>query len=481
MFIHSVLLEKFKNILHLTFEAKGNHVVITGPNGAGKTTILEALLTLFFGKKLLPDDPIMHGHESSPIECGLCDEKGGKISFRVKAKISGSGFFGIEVTTFNHMGMEMSIKKPMEFLAGIITRDFIDPEEFCSKSGKERIAMLYRLIPGLQASIDALQKEYEEEQFKRSQINIDRKRLDGELLNIPPVDGLPSCEIDPADLLSQVQDAESHNFRRSVLTNAVENCRHDVAVRKEMIEMVQKNIESLKRQIAEKEQELATLAEQQNISSEALKGWIEELDAFVPKDVSELREQIANLSATNESIRKNLRRKELEKQIEAKGIEYSFGLDRMREIENKKVKVYQEAHMPIEGLAVGDTDITFPDPISGERVAFGSLSTGQKYMVGIPILAAFLPPAEKGLRCMIIQDANAMDPNNFERAMEAANAAKVQLVMHRTSQTKEQNKLEIIIEEEACSHEWEYLEDTGGCDNPRHIYVCKKCQLKEDR
>ena len=78
---------------------------------------------------------------------------------------------------------------------------------------------------------------------------------------------------------------------------------------------------------------------------------------------------------------------------------------------------------------------------------FGSLSTGQKIRVSVGILSAFLPPPEKGLRCMVINDANALDEGNYTAMLEAANTHGVQLVMHKTMFKAESNKLEILIEE----------------------------------
>lgn len=446
MFIHSGTIERFKNIQHVEFSAEGNHIVITGMNGAGKTVVLEALLTLLFGKKVLPDDPVMHGEESALMSCGISGEKGGEIRYKIKARVTGKNF-GLEVSTFDVNGAELSVKKPTEFLSTLVTRDFIDPDEFCRKEGKDRIAMLYKLLPGLQEQMDKLTAAYEAEQLKRSHINIDKSRLEVELRNTPFTEGLPEAEIDPASMVTELQAAEKHNLSKKTLENDLNDIDAQIDRANEMAQAAAHDIELLEKQIAQKRELIDRMSEQITALAARKADTSKVLEQFVPADVEVINEKIRGLNTTNENIRHNRKYLDLKKQLEEKSAEYSKGLTEMKAIEQKKIAVYKEAKMPVDGLAIGNTDVTYPDPITGEVVMFGSLSTGQKIRVSVGILAAFLPPPEKGLRCMVINDANAMDEKNYTSMLEAANSNGVQLIMHRTVFKSESNKLEILIEE----------------------------------
>lgn len=446
MFIKSMLAEKFKNIMHVEFIADGNHVVITGENGTGKTAVMQAILTLLFGKKVLPEDPIMHGQESALLQCGISGEKGGDVMYKIRARITEKNF-GIEVSTFTPGGAELTVKKPVEFLAGIVTRDFIDPDDFCRKSGKERIAMLYKLLPDLQSTVDALTAEYETEQVRRQQINIEKNRLEVELVNTPFTPDLPEAEIDPADLFGAIQEAQKHNARLPEIEELIVEIDKDIDTSNEMALSAAEEIKALEVQIAHAREKIDRCSEQVDRLAKLKSEKITEKENFKPVDEQLLQAKLSGLKVTNENIRKNTRRKELEKELAQKSAEYSDGLAKMKVIEQKKVNVYKDAKMPVEGLAVGDTDITFPDPNTGERVLFGSLSTGQKAMVSVGVLSAFLPKSEVGLRCMVINDANALDEKNYLAMLEAANANDVQLLLHKTVYKSESNKLEIVIEE----------------------------------
>lgn len=446
MFIHSALLENFKKILHLEIKADGNHIVLVGMNGTCKTAVLEALLTLLFGKKLLPDDPVRHGQDSSLIECGICNDKGEKISYKIKSRITEKGGFTLSVSTFTPGGAEMVVKKPTEFLSTLVTRDFIDPDEFVRKGGKERIAMLYKLLPGLRESIDALDREKEEERMKRSQINIDKARIEGQLANKPFTDGLPEKEVDPADLLKELNAANVHNATKDSMLEEAKRIDENMDKTNEMGMQAAEEIKALERQIEEKKELVKKLGEQVSELAGQKAEMELKIESFKAKDVQGIQDRISKLNDTNKAIRTNQEHVELKRQLSEKSVEYSAGLTKMNEIEEKKIAVYRDAEMPVEGLEVGESDITYPDPNGGERVPFGSLSTGQKIRVAVGILAKFLPKPDDGLRCMIINDANALDRENYKVMLNSANENGIQLLMHRTAFETESNELEIVIE-----------------------------------
>ena len=86
MNITSAAIEAFKNILNIEFVSNGNHIILRGTNGSGKSAVLDALMVAFFGKKLLPDDPILHGQESSKITFNIGNGEQQQFTISVKIK-----------------------------------------------------------------------------------------------------------------------------------------------------------------------------------------------------------------------------------------------------------------------------------------------------------------------------------------------------------------------------------------------------------
>ncbi len=446
MVLHSAVIEKFKSIKHVELISNGNHITLAGTNGTGKSAVVEAIMSCLLGKKVLPEDPVMHGSESSQIELNIGDEKNGRVLYTVSAKIKGDNF-KIEVNTYTDAGHKMTISKPATFLESIITKDFIDPLNFTNQPGKKRIEMLYQLIPGLQESLKKLDDNYVNEQLKRTEINKEKARIVYDISQHPFTKDLPEEEIDPAQVLERLNSAETHNLKKTGLENSIEGCERDIRVTLESINNARRAIAGLKDQLEKMEEQHEAYKNQLTIQEDTLNSRRKELDEFVPEDVESIRAEMSTLSDTNKQIRSNIRHKELSMELAKKSDEFSDGLKRMKEIEQKKIEVFKNANMPVENLFVGDTDIMYPDPITGEVVNFESLSTGQKYRVAVGILSGFLPDPKNGIRCMIIQNVNDLDAKNYEAMLTAANDNNIQLLMHKTKFESENEGLEIIIDE----------------------------------
>jgi hypothetical protein len=189
------------------------------------------------------------------------------------------------------------------------------------------------------------------------------------------------------------------------------------------------------------------LQQQLETQREALEQRATELSEFKPMDVESINAEMSTINETNKLIRDNIRHVEVESEIAALTEKFSDGLKKMREIEQKKIKVYQESNMPVEGLQVGENDIMFPDPKTGEIVNFSSLSTGQQIQLGIRMLSPFLPDEKTGIRAIIINDINALDEKNYAIMLESAKNNNIELIMHKTVMKSESNICEIVIEE----------------------------------
>lgn len=442
MKLHDARIENFKGIDVVEFVANGNNITLRGMNGSCKTATLEAIATLLFGKKVLPDDPIMHGKESAMLQCTLSDA--GEIKYKIRAKIGKQ--FKIEVFTFTPSGHELEVKKPVDFLSSLVTRDFIDPDEFVKKKGVERIKLLYSLLPDLQGKVDDINADYEDEQAKRSAINVDKTRVSGLLANVQFTPDLPEEEINPVDLMNKLEAANTHNKEKEDLVEDLENLTGQITDTSEEITETEQDIESLLKEIEEKKADRDRLKLQLKAAEELRDNKSDLIDAFEETPIDDIKLEISQLSEKNTSIRNNKVHADLTKELGILSIKYSAGLEKMRKLNQDKIVLFKNVKMPIDGLSILEDDIAFPDPRTGEVVKFSSLSTGQKYTVAVPILSAFLPDPKDGIRAMIINDLNAIDDPNLEAVLGAAKDNDVQLVMHKTVGSSESNKLEIVIE-----------------------------------
>lgn len=449
MNIHSATIEAFKNIAKCEFEARGNHIILRGMNGSGKTAILEALTMAFFGKKLLPDDPVMHGQESSKIVWNIGNNE--KLIFTITIRVTADNFT-LKVIQYGDNGQKMEIKSPAGFLEKIMFKDALDPQAFFSKSDKDQLQMLYTILPNLKEQLDQIDSDIIDVKSVRSRVLSEKQTAEVDLSRVEYTPNLPEAEIDPVDLVAELTRANEHNAELEDMQSdrqAAQDQLSDIAQKKtsikKQIERQAEMIRQMQAQMKESENEFTSLSDTEKSIAEKIATIDKAIQDFKPVDTADIENRIASVKETNQKIRDNLRRKELEKRVEDLSAEFSKGLKDIRDLEEKRIEVIKSAQMPIEGLTVGEGCLMFPDPVTGEIVRLNSLSTGQKWRVAVRILAAFLP--ENGMRVMIVKNVNDLDETNYNAMLAAADELGIQLVMHQTVFKSDNSQCEIVIED----------------------------------
>lgn len=449
MNIHSATIEAFKNIAKCEFEARGNHIILRGMNGSGKTAILEALTMAFFGKKLLPDDPVMHGQESSKIVWNIGNNE--KLIFTITIRVTADNFT-LKVIQYGDNGQKMEIKSPAGFLEKIMFKDALDPQAFFSKSDKDQLQMLYTILPNLKEQLDQIDSDIIDVKSVRSRVLSEKQAAEVDLSRVEYTPNLPEAEIDPVDLVAELTRANEKNAEledmqsdRQAAQDQLSGIAQKKTSIKKQIERQAEMIRQMQAQMKESENEFTSLSDTEKSIAEKIATIDKAIQDFKPVDTADIENRIASVKDTNQKIRDNLRRKELEKRVEDLSAEFSKGLKDIRDLEEKRIEVIKSAQMPIEGLTVGEGCLMFPDPVTGEIVRLNSLSTGQKWRVAVRILAAFLP--ENGMRVMIVKNVNDLDETNYNAMLAAADELGIQLVMHQTVFKSDNYQCEIVIED----------------------------------
>lgn len=447
MNIHSAKIEAFKNIAKCEFEARGNHIILRGMNGSGKTAILEALTMAFFGKKLLPDDPVMHGQESSKIVWNIGNNE--KLIFTITIRVTADNFT-LKVIQYGDNGQKMEIKSPAGFLEKIMFKDALDPQAFFSKSDKDQLQMLYTILPNLKEQLDQIDSDIINVKSVRSRVLSEKQAAEVDLSRVEYTPNLPEAEIDPVDLVAELTRANEKNAEledmqsdRQAAQDQLSGIAQKKTSIKKQIERQAEMIRQMQAQMKESENEFTSLSDTEKSIAEKIATIDKAIQDFKPVDTADIENRIASVKETNQKIRDNLRRKELEKRVEDLSAEFSKGLKDIRDLEEKRIEVIKSAQMPIEGLTVGEGCLMFPDPVTGEIVRLNSLSTGQKWRVAVRILAAFLP--ENGMRVMIVKNVNDLDETNYNAMLAAADELGIQLVMHQTVFKSDNSQCEIVI------------------------------------
>ena len=451
MNITSAAIEAFKNILNIEFVSNGNHIILRGTNGSGKSAVLDALMVAFFGKKLLPDDPILHGQESSKITFNIGNGEQQQFTIAVKIK---SDDFNVVVTAYTPSGAKAKIGSPAAFLESIMLKDAADPQSFFAKSDKDQVQMLFDICPSLKPDLDKNLAEYNALKDQRSVTNAEGHRKDGELQNTPFTIGLPEKEVNPVELMEELRVANEHNNKLESVKNKLESTTEsidkiapDIAEQEkrilsmqEQINLLTKNFDNEIASVSLKQKAQIKLKEEQLLL-------VKEMADFTIIPVEPINTKITECSTKNAQIRNNIKHKALTKEVEELRVKWNDGLIAMKKKEAERIDIIKAAKMPVDGLSIGDGCLMFPDPNTGELVRIKSLSTGQQWAVVIGILAAFLPAPEKGMRVLVVKNLNDLDEKNYLSMLEAANKHNIQLIMHQTVMRSDNSQCEIVIQD----------------------------------
>lgn len=451
MKVQKINIENYKNIGILEIQCDGKNFVLRGKNGAGKTAVIEAVFKLLRGKGAVISDAVMHGQEEAKITVDIGNEK---VDLSVQVKIKKDGDYSLKMATAMPNGkLSKYTAGVVEFVKGLFHEHSIDPLKFRNLSGKEQVKTIFDLMPELETEFKRIDNEKQSIQIARSVVKEGGERVKHELEKLAFTAGLPETEVDPVELIEELNKAKEHNGQLEELKEKLDQTISSISVYSDRISSSQSRIDRMKAQIKQIEESIAEEQkeyEQGKIRidrSEVTKINLEkEISDFQEIPVAPIQEKINNLQATNQKVRDNQRHKELSAKIEKLREAYSKGLDDMRAKDQEKIDIIKSNKMPIDGLAIGDNCLLYPDPNTGELIDINNLSTGQSIPVCVSILAAFLPNENEGVRAMAV-NLNELDEDNRAILMKAGEENNIQFIMHETVVSSDTGCVEVIITE----------------------------------
>jgi DNA repair exonuclease SbcCD ATPase subunit len=124
-----IIIKGYKKIKVVEFDIKEKGLtILKGDNGQGKTSIIEAIQTLFKGKKFVKGNPIRNGEKKAEI-IGSLEIDGAPVEVK---RIFTEKSDRIEI-------LGKSVQKKTTFLNSLINELTFDPFPFLAKSAKEKV------------------------------------------------------------------------------------------------------------------------------------------------------------------------------------------------------------------------------------------------------------------------------------------------------------------------------------------------------
>ena len=347
-------------------------VILTGENRQGKSTIIRAIWAALGGKEFIPDEAIRRGETEANVYLDLGD-------FIVTLKITSKREY-LKVKTKD--GMEAS--SPQKFLNSRLADLAHNPLEFMRLKPAEQVKALQcmlnlkldrteleRLTGGTWTRrtqgddpmlvLDNVTKDLYEE---RAIVNAEVKRLQGvvESIKIPHelADIQPVSIADLLEELSKLEAKQRENDSTRSLANSLASRLEDI---RGSLERKDREIEEMEAKLIKLKQERAGLIENLDRVQEDYLRQAEKVDDLTDPDFSDIKRQIAEADSHNKTANEIAHLKDtLQKSttdLETKRKESQTITDTMDAIKAYKLRLIQQAALPLPGIGFENGEVTF--------------------------------------------------------------------------------------------------------------------------
>lgn len=331
MKIAKLEIENVKRVRAVTLEpAESGLTIIGGENGQGKTSVLDAIAWALGGDKYRPSNPTREGSVIPPylhieMDNGLIVERRGEKSALKVTDPSG------------RKGGQQLLNEFVEQLA-------LDLPRFMAASNKDKAQTLLKII-GVEKELAELEYKIQTTYNRRTEVGriaLQKKKFADEMPMYPEA---PKEPISASELILRQQDILARNGENQRLRSALEQLKGQREVLRNKIDDLNVKLAELNRQLEETESRIAvgekTTAE------------------LVDESTDEIRESLINIEAINAKVSANCQREKAEIEAEQFQKEYESLSDDIDSLREAKVKLLDNAKLPLPGLSVEDGELTY--------------------------------------------------------------------------------------------------------------------------
>jgi len=389
MRIISLKSENVKRIKAIEITPKDNVVLISGKNDQGKTSVMDSIWYALEGRASLRGTPIpiRKGETKAEITLTLDD-------IIVTRKWTANDKTYLKVT--NKEGL--SYTSPQELLDSFIGKLTFDPLEFAQMKENDQRNLLLKVAD---LDIDKWDNEISELREKRRVQGQQVKMLSGEREEIT-LEQIPNEFVSISKLQEEYEKGLKHNQEIKDTEEFLEESQNELMSLEEKLKEIQQRIKQVKNDIAETE---ANLENTKKV------------------DTNSIKDKINNAENINNQIRAKQRNESMDrKQKEAQKV-YDDFTQKIESIVKQKEDSLAKAKMPIKGLGISDTGVTYND------IPFGQLSSSEQLKVSLAIAMALNPK----LKVIRITDGSLLDKENMEIIKKMAEEKDYQVWVEKVS------------------------------------------------
>jgi hypothetical protein len=409
LWLDSLSLENFKNLVKHIIEIGGESLMIIGRNGAGKSSLIQAIMSPLDTKEI-PTEPIKNGEDRSRIQVTLAGQIGGqpKKYFLDLHFTPGKKSGRLVVTNENGE----TIPNAKSFVKGLIGNVSFDPTKWLNETPAAKLKML-KQVTKCEQQIDEVISQVVE---KKATYKAKKERAE-ELESVLKNHGytqdqvnLYSTPIDIAPIEHELSTVGTNMETYQYVENGINTAKTNMANADLAIIAANKEIERLNGLIAEQRVKIKEETDKHTKAKEnAEKGqmW---MNGVEKPNVEVITKKLTDANAHNQhhEVLKNHEKQSLEV------LKTKQDMDTVQtEIEGLQKRVSDiiaKSQLQIKGLSFSEDQI-FIDGLPLDR---GQINTARLIDIGIDVAMALNPT----LKVMFLHDASLFDKQSLHNIIK---------------------------------------------------------------
>lgn len=383
MIVVELRAENYKRLKAVQFKPSKNVQIIGGRNAQGKTSVLDAIFSALAGSSASKQiaQPIRDGEDHAEVTVDLGEIvvtrtwKDDKSTLVVKSKL-GAVF-----------------SSPQKLLDDLLGRLSFDPLDFTRLESKAQVNALMDII-GLSDALEYLATDRLEAYTNRTEAGRSVKSYSELLANLGEREDAPSAITSAQTLL----DDFSHS---------TDLLRQSEELAKSIVDLTQ-TIGNLESQLLETENLLR----------------IEEIKFFElekPKDLGEIKNLLENLDESNQAVRRNNERAEMEVGLDKATEKMESFTKVINQCDKDKKSMLANAWYPIEGLGFGENGVEY------NGVPFTQCSASEQIRVSLAMAMELSPT----VKLIFIRDGSLLDDESMAEVSKTAEEKGYQIFIER--------------------------------------------------
>ena len=388
--------ENIKRLTVVEITPDGALVEIAGKNGNGKTSVLDSIFWALAGTKAVQAKPIRNGEERARIELTLGD--GEKVAFIVERTFTPENSY---LTVKTEEGAKYP--KPQQMLEDLLGALTFDPLNFMRADAAKQFEILRGMLD-LEIDLDALAKESADIFAERTEKGRLFKTLKATIDAAGEVQ--PTTPVDVAAIVDRIGKIDVFNTEVRQALATVNAAKERAAAASMRVKEAQRALE------AAQDAERAAQEQVAAVSSREIPDLLE---------IGPLKQELQLAEETNKRAE---RWQQLESRI-AQAAAAKADIDDLTalldSLEKRRIAAISKAKMPIEGLSLGQGEVTF------RGVPIAQASDAEQLKVSTAIAAALNPK----LRVIRIRDGSLLDDDAMKWLAQFAQDSDMQIWIER--------------------------------------------------